>query len=390
MLNTKKVILTTLSPIHIKGREVKYGWGMVKLDPADPYAYVIDQHKLASFLAENGLVDKYVERFSTPDSFEGHGVRDFLEKEGFLKKDCKQLNEDTLIRISSGKTVSRSQDYFVRDGKDRVIIPGSSIKGALRTAVAWKVLKDQKQSQPTGFRNEVTDEVTQKLNQYRAIADREKRADFRKTFFNELMKRLFGPDPHHDLFRAVTVSDAFQLNKQPQRETIKVLCVSSASTAYFAKSGRAGREIKLSCECLPEGMQTAVSLTLDEAILKQWANDRGSPPPFSTIDDLLQIAKDFALAQWDFENAFLSNVTSGINITLLRRFYQGGREASLRLGWGTGMLGTTIDLLFDNALRKQIRNMLTPRNDPAPKSRRIVTRNGIPSFPLGWVRLTLA
>jgi CRISPR-associated protein Csm5 len=382
MLDAKNIVLTTLSPIHIEGREVEYGWGMVKLDFRDAYAYVIDQDKLAAFLAEEGLVDKYVERFSTPDSFKGQGVRDFLN-------DCKLLKQDILVKISSGQTLSRPRGHFVRDGKDRVIIPGSSIKGALRTSVAYRVLRDQKQNQPDLFTKDVVNTVMKKLDEYQNIRDSRIRADFRKTFFSELMKRIFGPEPHYDLFKCVKVSDAVQLNEQPQMETIKVVCISGAHNAYFSQDRRKGTsDIELRSECLPEGTRAAFNITLDQKSLQQWIEDRHTAAPFKTIEDLLQIAHDYASAQWSFEKGFLSSVASGINFVPLKRFYQGQGEPSLRLGWGTGMMGTTIDLLFDDPLRKRIRDISTPRNDPAPKSRRVVMRNGTPSLPLGWVKLT--
>jgi CRISPR-associated protein Csm5 len=385
MLDVKKILLRTVSPIHIEGREIEYGWGMVKLSPADPYAYIIDQDKLASVLGGKGWVKEYVECFSTPDSFKGQRLREFLENK--LNKDENKLR-DILLRISGGKTISRRSNYFIRNGFDKVIIPGSSIKGALRTAVAYKVLKDKKQNQPAAFNNEVATVVARKLNQYQSIKDRRERADFKKSFFKELTEEIFGDEPHCDLFRSIRVSDTIAIDREPREETIKVVCINSANTAYFAKRPSGAEIILQDYECLPEQTRATFSITLDRSIMKQWAQDLKKALPFTTIEELLQIATEFAQDQWAFESRFLSAASSGINIVLLRRFYQGSRLVSLRLGWGTGMLGTTIDLLLDNGLRQGIRNIMTPRGvDPAPKSRRTIIRDGSPSLPLGWVSL---
>ena len=73
---------------------------------------------------------------------------------------------------------------FIKDAYDRPYIPGSSLKGAMRTALAW-----------TGWV-----EVNPKL-------DRSAVGRHRSWAGQPLEKKLFGPNPNHDLLRALQVSD---------------------------------------------------------------------------------------------------------------------------------------------------------------------------------------
>lgn len=413
MLESKMLTLTTISPLHIKGHEVTYGWGMVKLDPRlypdNDYAYIVDQEKLNRFLAENGLIGKYVRVFSNPQSFDMREIERERRRKGlppsptgsplgdFLTDNKIKLNKNNLEKISSGITLSKGDRFFICDSKDNVIIPGSSVKGALRTAVAYKYVKDNSTRDPNWFPQHKQDveRKIQQFHEFHRIGDRKREDELKKKFAEELMQKAFGDEPQSDLFRSLKISDALP-DKKPEQEKIKVVCVDSANQAYFGKAPpKKVRDIESSCECLPEGTRASFRITLDTKILEQWKKEHRTPP-FKNIDDLMQIAQEFATAQWKFENEFLGKVSSGVNIGPLKEFYRTSKGASLRLGWGTGLLGTTIDLLFadaDPALLRAIRGIVArpPRPqdpDPAPKSRRIVMRNNTPSFPLGWVELT--
>jgi len=387
MLDIEKadILLTTLSPVHIKGSGREYGWGVVKVDTADSYAYVIDQTELINFLTKEGRASAFANAFSTPDNFGKQTLSGFLY-------DQKLLTHQNLKQISSAVTVSKPEKFFIRDAKEQVIIPGTSIKGALRTAVAYRVLWAEEKRDAKEFLSKNQAYVEQRLKRYQTLRTREDKERFRKIFAEERMKAIFGDEPHRDLFRAVKVSDAFP-DKTLGMQTVKVVCINQAASAYYSKSkqpGNPNRDIQIPCECLPQGTRARFSITLDKNFLKQWSEEQQKPPPFSNMADLIEIARRFAKAQWDFESNLLDTVRSGVSLRQLRGFYRGKKDACLRLGWGTGLLGTTIDLLLGDLLRQEIRNMISDRHisGPSPKSRRVVVDRDIPSYPLGWVKLT--
>lgn len=104
------IVLTTVSPIHIKGSGREYGLGLVKKDPDDSRAYVINPEKLLKLLSSKGKTGAFLDTFSTPDSFRKPGLRKFLE-------DHRLLTDENLKQISSAVTVSMPEKSFICDGK---------------------------------------------------------------------------------------------------------------------------------------------------------------------------------------------------------------------------------------------------------------------------------
>lgn len=64
----------------------------------------------------------------------------------------------------------------------------------------------------------------------------------------------------------------------------------------------------------------------------------------------------------------------------------GNETPNFRLGWGMGLLGTSVAMLLPAETKQDLRNILfTDRGDsPAPKSRRIITSNHSSYAILGW------
>jgi CRISPR-associated protein Csm5 len=76
---------------------------------------------------------------------------------------------------------------------------------------------------------------------------------------------------------------------------------------------------------------------------------------------------------------------------LLKSWYEKLRESIFRIGFGSGMLSTTVNLLWSHSLRQEIRNVcgLDRGTDPAPKSRRVWVSSDGRCLPMGWARVTL-
>lgn len=152
--------------------------------------------------------------------------------------------------------------------------------------------------------------------------------------------------------------------------------------------------LKQPVECF-EG-KTSFRVTIDMDLFNEMFPD-DNDKPFNNIDDLLDIMKDFASDLWEEERLFffndISNSHSLVDISHIKKFYEKQSDSTMRIGWGTGLLGMTILSLFDknngNGIRKRVRDLTQPReNAIAPKSRRFVLdKKGIPFRPLGWCKL---
>ncbi|MFM6155001.1 MAG: type III-A CRISPR-associated RAMP protein Csm5, partial [Sphaerospermopsis kisseleviana] len=122
------------------------------------------------------------------------------------------------------------------------------------------------------------------------------------------------------------------------------------------------------------------------------------PPKLLSIQGILEICEEFAQAQWEHEKKYWNSLTDDpndekLNFSRIRNFYNNNCSYNLRLGWGTGMTGTTIGLHFQESTREHIRNAcgISTNSSETPKSRRtaiIPTKQNLTKKALGWVQLT--
>lgn len=303
---------------------------------------------------------------------------------------------------------------MIRNGLGQLYIPGSSIKGAIRTAIAYYLIKhaDRYQVPQTQQRSAIEEKIREKIGEVRS---KPKFADD-KIFMNRLFTdfRLEGDrtnanlSPHTDFMRAIHITDTEPLveDKQPNKQgkpvfinlpvTVEVMLIS------HTQDWKAKYKSPLYTE-LVRTVQTSFEITLDTWLLEKFQSQMQIP--ISNIGDILKICQEFAQDQWQLEQQhWLNNIKNNANardsngqpinlsLALIQRFYQ--QELcpySLRLGWASSLLGTTVGLMFADDLRQELRAVLYPRNPApgfeAPKSRRVVTnRDREITVAPGWVK----
>ncbi|WP_068819099.1 type III-A CRISPR-associated RAMP protein Csm5 [Phormidesmis priestleyi] len=302
---------------------------------------------------------------------------------------------------------------MIRNGYRQLYIPGSSIKGAIRTAIAYHLLKNADQFQvPKQKRISAIElELQKSMGSLRQKAKFADDALFMDALFSDF--RLEGDrsnvrtGPNTDFMRAIKVTDSEPLIEQkiplPSRKnrfenlsiTAEVL-VSSRFGDYRAKY-RASIYAELA-----RNVQTTFTITLDHHLLNQMQHLEGTKIPFKSVGDILQICQAFAQDQWDAEHDYWQDVQNNPNqrdqngnnrnldTAAIRNFYEATTcPYALRLGWGSGMNGTTVGLLLDDQLRSQLRDTCGIRAPgfEAPKSRRtVVGSDGTIKFVPGWVK----
>jgi CRISPR-associated protein Csm5 len=315
--------------------------------------------------------------------------------------------------ISQKLTDERITDLrpMIRNGMGKLFIPGSSIKGAIRTAIAYHLLKHSDRYQvPASKRiSEIEKKLRSRLgelnNKYiQKFVDDDL---FMESLFSDFTltyqdKIFTGQSQNTDFLRALKVSDCEALNetkttnKKGQSIPINLpvvaeVIVSSRFPDYFAKY-RASIYVEM-----VRNVQTELTLSLDTEMLNWFKHKQKMKIPFTNLDELLKICQEFTQDQWDYEHDYWQDIknnprASGRNLDFhyIREFYE-PEECSfnIRLGWGSGMTGTTVDLLFEDELRSEIRDRCgigAPKFE-APKSRRtVVNPNGEIRFVPGWVK----
>jgi CRISPR-associated protein Csm5 len=317
--------------------------------------------------------------------------------------------------ISKKWTSEQITDFrpMIRNGMRQLYIPGSSIKGAMRTAIAYHLLKHADQYNVPSPQQ--ISEIERKLRQ--SMGELKQQA----KFFDDrlLMDALFSDfdlvygdrsiparkGPNTDFMRAVHVSDSAPLikeevvNKKGQKALLNLAIAAEVIISSRFPDYRAKYRASVYAEMVRLA-KSQFTITLDREMLSWFRHSQGMQIPFKTIEDILKLCQEFAQDQWDFEHDYWQDLkdnprAQGKNLSFneIRSFYEAVEcPYQLRIGWASGMPGTTVNLLIDDDLRAEIRDTcgLKAPGFEAPKSRRtVVGSSGEIRYVPGWIKFRI-
>jgi CRISPR-associated protein Csm5 len=248
---------------------------------------------------------------------------------------------------------------MIRNGMGQLYIPGSSIKGAIRTAIAYHLLKHSP---------EQVSDIERKLRQTIGnLKQKAKFADdqlfmaqlfsgFNLVYQNNLVLGQTSP-PNTDFMRAIQITDTEPLFKEKLNQRGQTIYRNVPVVAEVIVSSRfPDRKAKYRASIYVEmvrNVRSEFTMSLDSKMLS-WFNHQNIKIPFQSIEDILKICQEFAQDQWDYEHDYWigveDNFTSSskkLAFSEIRKIYEPEQcPYSLRIGWGSGMTGTTINLLL--------------------------------------------
>jgi CRISPR-associated protein Csm5 len=354
--------LQTLSPVHIgDGYELKKDFDFVV---SNGQFYRLDEDALLA-AREHLLKPKPNGRYPTP----GELLQNELDRPEFFRYVLRGAprSAHTDARVKS----------FIKDVHDRPYIPGSSLKGALRTALAWNAWE----------------EVRPRL-------DRNAIGRNRSWAAQPLEKKLFGPDPNHSLLRALHAGDL----SGPQNPGEGLLVVN----AQVLTRGAAGSPIEL--EALAGNTELKGSLTIDDTLFSPLTEkELGFASRRRWLDELMPRAQRHSQARIQKLLTWFEQVDGCEKIA---RFYRqlaavqlDSSSALVQIGWGGGWdsktFGTHLQqdaslfeqLITEFRMEKNWRNSKRHTGDDFPRSRRaamlVKEKVAVASAPFGWALLTL-
>ena len=271
----------------------------------------------------------------------------------------------------------------------RPIILGSSIKGAIRTALLWDLIADHKADAQTDLETQ----LYQPPNQ--------------KWAGQSIERRVLGKDPNHDLMRVMQVSDTAPL-------PIKALEMGVAWTVTLNHAGelvqkRVGdSEYKTFVEQIRAEQVFDFSIKIDRSLFGQREkaelgySDRQEQ---TLCEELAEVCNFVAEGLADVEAEFYDLY----NLPELANFYEsllkqiGALRAGqfiLPIGWGTGYRAKTVtekltgddkDLMMKLRQHYRLGNSQSQKgyyHPEFPKTRRVLYDGPRPKSPLGWVQIT--
>ncbi|GIX41993.1 MAG: type III-A CRISPR-associated RAMP protein Csm5 [Leptospiraceae bacterium] len=345
--------IKTLSPIHIGS-----GNKLTNIDFViqNKTLTVISFDKLIFTLRENRKqIDElinYLERKKKelPRELQNHiiknlqNIKKYIIKfnDSILKKFEKNPNE---IEIFENKEVLE----FIKTSDSKPYIPGSEIKGAIRTAILYKILKDKWEQ----YKNDICyieEEKDNKTNQIISIKNDKKLA-------NKLEQNIFG-EYSNDIMKYFLVSDSSYVND---------------IYIYEIHISNAKRTITEYAECINENENLEFLLKINKNLnhkykdyITNWKNCC-----YEFTKDLISVEKEY----WKNNNRTIFEFLNHLEKK------NTNETPILRLGRFTGKLSHTIIILL-KIKELESNGKIKLKKNIFPKTRRYTSDNKL----LGWIQ----
>jgi len=350
------VTLTLLAPLHIgSGREL-----------LRDYDYVTQGGKTWVIDAA-GMLDDFVDKDGNYDPrILGRPAAELLNPADFSP------GSKRFRYVLPGEPRAKGSGAVLRemykDAEDRPYLPGSSLKGALRTVLAWH-----------GFR-----EAGMKLEVDRL-------GDNRGWAAQSVERRILGANPNLDLLRALQVADSQPLAKGNLR---------IANAQVVTGSEKFGSPIEVEAVWTNNVLHTTI--TMDAFLHSEQAERElryGSR--WQWLETLPQIARTHNVEQLtkerDWFKARQYMKVAGLYHQMLGLVTSSKlppNQFFLQIGWGGGWRAKTIGAPLQSDKTQWERLLTDKRRTPArfrrregddfPKSRRVLVVNNEPVAPFGW------
>ncbi len=378
----KSVIYTAtlelLSPLHI-------GTGTTLLEGVDwiqegDWVYVADQDRLLETALDRALAHGQSQA-EVVEAIAGMKLADLRQAE-WLTRDDFQENSPLFRYRLRGKPAMNQIAEAIKDVYGQPYLPGSSLKGALRTVLA------------VGGASVLKTDISQ-VGKSRSRAAQ------------PIEREVFGSDPNHDLLRALQVGDSGPVS-QEQLELVRVNVFPTAQQTQYGRS----QGLDVDVEALRRGTVLTAAIKVDGTLF-------GDETPFGQqveaelhfgrrqrwLTNLPKWAKQIAGPRIADEIEFFAAKDEG---DAAAGFYRrlavtwealAENEFMVQVGWGTGWESKTFGKMLQGdpeAFERLVREYrLSPQDrrrkvgQRFPKSRKLVRRGDRPSEPLGWIKVKL-
>jgi len=363
--------ITTLTPVHTgSGRHLQKDTEFIT---GNDRAVVIDDRKVLEIIGKQNI-GKWVACIDR-----GGKLMDLVKT---IKPDVEP--DDIALRgmelYAANIRNSRTLKEQMLSGGDIPVIPGSSIKGSIRTAVL-NYLLDHYQTTP--FRHE-------------DIFNRREKLDDKA-----IMQKYFGDSPNSDLLRFLTVGDALF-----EFETWACNILSMNKVQHGIRMDESLGQLT---ECIPAGAETDIRISISHKQLdlnagKHYLKDNFEfLQSYSALFNIIntQTAKlldtEFLFWQEDEDNEFVEEYLGKLRVIAESIKACRPNECVLRLGHGSGWLGMTGGWAKDNRYisDRKIWNAIVDKARPGnraryaeypfPKTRRMDNEGEL----LGYIKMSL-
>lgn len=386
-----KVNIKTLSPVHIgSGEELQVNYRYIYF-PEEKAVAVIDDNKMLEVIREENIqhwidtLDKEEDLLAYLNTNRQLGVTAQMIASRVLRV----KGTSPFFDIQKEKNI-REQAFTALGG---AIIAGSSLKGAIRTAVLNLHIEDDKSDFYKKRRN-----ITNRNGKY---------SD------EHIQSKYFGKDPNHDIFRLLRVGDIHF-----EEDTTECLLTKTINLNGKEWTFKTSTNTEQFIECIPTDAIANCNISYNKNLVKGakhfYVSDKRDrnrgfyplfegkdirqlelPNLFENINKFTKMMLEEEFKFWENEKNYPSEVEEYLdyldNVIYEKIEQSDEKTCVLRLGWGTGFNSITggwqnykmSDRNLDEIIKTQ--RPKHPTHLLFPKTRRM-TEKGIP---LGFIQLTL-
>lgn len=367
--------LTTLTPVFIGSGEVLSPYSDYIYD--NGFVYIIDAQKVNKLFKENPkLINIFVNgvRKDTNNEEDKYTLKKIFQNENidfknFVKTKIKVKGDIKNIKINK----------FIESG-GRKYIPGSSIKGAIRTAILFDILN--KDSKLKDYFFELIENL-KNINDKRSLKDEEKKIS---KIDNKIL------NDGDNLLRYLYIGDSDFFNDS----VTEILLARRYSLKNQSKNKRAGNPIVY--ESISEGLEVnfRISLKAIKNLNQKYDYFQQDEKSLKNIFGAMNLFSKFNIKR---ELKYLSNFESIINIykNIENMIDDNNNSAIFRIGQGKTIFDNTIlniiddssifNILYDNILKDKRDNKERTDRKLYPSTRTISITNNQPSNIFGWCKL---
>lgn len=328
-LESKMYKLTCIAPVHIgSGEQLKSFEYLYNRDRQQ--VYFLNNGKWAQFLVTRNLMEEFSSLLDRSGNVSRMNLWEWLKRKRFHEKDCGlfvKRKASLQAELSDKKGTLNDIHTGICDGTGALYIPGSSIKGALRTGILFHLLE-----QNSDIKSRVKARIMSALNgdmrgfkreAQKIIGDLEKSLlekkvqDGNKTFERKYLAGLQVGDAH-------------------VKKLVDSVVLQRYDVSTLKNATNHGNPLPLFWECIPAGSELFLRISIDKPMLQKLGID--------SIEEIIGYCQAYMNRALKVQVQVFSKFGRQYN-----EVFSEAKAADFFLGAGTGFLQKSLWLsLFDN------------------------------------------
>lgn len=381
-----KILVETLTPLHIgSGRTLQSNTEYLYFNESKTVS-IIDEHKVLKIIGEENI-DIWVNIIE-----KGENLLDYLKQRSPSKNIVPIQTHKRLLKLNGNSNPIVGKSGIIREqlfsGNGQPILPGSSLKGAVRTAIFNQAI----------LKNPL---FATRINDFKELGYNGKI----KYKGGQLEKKYFGGDPNHDIFRLLRIGDTHF--KQTE-------CILAETLNEEGDTQKIKQSVQQHIECIPTNESALCSIQIPKDLFKEIEKRPSELSLMKGIDSVKSIPIIFTQInahskkhiEQEIKKYELLHLPPQANsyVEILKQLLESYQSLSdkqciLRVGFGTGYLSMTGGWAEEHwkyipniNYQKEMDDLATTvrktneyNGMALPKSRKLV----LGGIPLGFLKLTL-